>query len=421
MRRSLRVLFVGLTDPFPPTNGHRLRDWLLLRALARSGHEVSLIAFAEAAPTAETLEALRRVCASVATVQAPPNHLPITSSGRQRLRAALSPMPYGAWRFRSPEMFDAVSRHLRRQATDVIICDDIYAIPNVPRSSVPVLLNKHDITHVIVRRYLEHRRNPLVKAYGWIEYRKLERWELTACRAAAGVIACSELDRSILQKHCPDVRISVAPNVIDVEDYAISGAVDGHTAIYVGAMDWYPNEDAVEFFVRQILPHLRRRSAGLRFVIAGRNPSDGLRRRLEDPPHVVFTGSVADIRTEIARATVCVVPLRIGSGTRLKILEAAAMGKAVVSTTLGAEGLDFQPNREIVLADEPERFAQAAVDLLHDSTRRRELGIAARARVEASYSLPVLQRCLTNALDELPAIPTSRAVAALREAPASRQ
>jgi glycosyltransferase involved in cell wall biosynthesis len=144
--------------------------------------------------------------------------------------------------------------------------------------------------------------------------------------------------------------------------------------------------------------------------VAGRCP-DEYRACYAGKPGVEFAGTVPDMRAEIARATVCVMPLRIGSGTRLKILEAGAMAKPMVSTSLGAEGLDFVPGQDIVLADEPSAFARAVADLLADSPRRRALGAAARARVEACYSLTVFQRCLAGALDALVGPPISRALA----------
>jgi glycosyltransferase involved in cell wall biosynthesis len=162
-------------------------------------------------------------------------------------------------------------------------------------------------------------------------------------------------------------------------------------------MDWYPNRDAVEFFVSAILPRLRAAVPEARFVVGGRNPSDEFRRRFAATPGIEFTGTVPDMRAEIAKAAVCVVPLRIGSGTRLKILEAAAMAKPVVSTRVGAEGLDFVDGKEIVLADEPKAFAGAVADLLRDASRRRELGQAARRRVEKCYSFPVLRTAVRAA------------------------
>jgi glycosyltransferase involved in cell wall biosynthesis len=166
-------------------------------------------------------------------------------------------------------------------------------------------------------------------------------------------------------------------------------------------MDWLPNQDGVEFLVRDILPRLRQLAPSVRVMLAGRNPSEAMLRRYAGDPDVSFTGTVADLRPIIARAAVCVVPLRIGSGTRLKILEAAAMGKAIVSTTLGAEGLDLEHGREILLEDRPDAFAEAVALLLTDRKRSSALGSAARLVVEEQYSIPALRRQLRHLLASL--------------------
>jgi glycosyltransferase involved in cell wall biosynthesis len=162
-------------------------------------------------------------------------------------------------------------------------------------------------------------------------------------------------------------------------------------------MDWYPNQDAVRYFAAEIFPHIRRRFPKAIFRIAGRASSTKFARAFAQMQNVEFTGEVADMRSEVARATVCVVPLRIGSGTRMKILEAAAMGKAIVSTSLGAEGLDLEDGREILVRDDPHSFANAVNELLTDPNRRMDLGQAARRRVDERYSL----RCLTHQLREV--------------------
>jgi len=218
---------------------------------------------------------------------------------------------------------------------------------------------------------------------------------------ASLVLACSEHDRSAMARMCPGTQVAVVPNIIDVEDYVPCRDDDGQTILYVGAMDWYPNQDAVSFFTTDVWPEVRRLIPGMRFRIAGRSPSGKLRRRLENVPGVEFTGTVPDMRIEIARAAVCVVPLRIASGTRLKILEAAALAKAVVSTRVGAEGLDFVDEKEIILADEPRLFARAVADLAADPRRRQALGLAARRRVESQYSFRELQAAMNGALARL--------------------
>ncbi len=398
----LRILFVSLAVPFPATNGHRLRNLALLQALGQEGHEVTLVSFAEPHEMGGDGNGLRKACRQVEFVPVPPAARQGGSTYWSRLRALASPLPFGVWRFRSEAMRAAVRERLAQTRFDLVICDDIYNVRNLPPFvELPVLLNKHDITHVILERYLAYEANPLKRAYGWVEYRKLRRWEALTCGNLTGVLACSETDRKILEVLCPGARVGVLPNVIDLADYVPTEADDNQTVLYVGALDWYPNQDAVEFFVSEIFPMLRETTPGVKFVVAGRHPPEEFRRRFASIDGIEFTGTVPDIRTVIAKAAVCVVPLRIGSGTRLKILEGAAMGKPVVSTRIGAEGLEFVDGQEILLADQPSTFARAVADLLADAPRRRAMGLAARRRVERQYSLSTLRTAVRRALAHL--------------------
>lgn len=395
----MQILFVSLAVPFPPTNGHCRRNWALLQALAEEGHELTLVSFEEPLEMGRNGSSLRQVCRHVELIPLPAAARSDGGALWGRLRALTSPLPYGAWRFRCKAMSAAVQAWLARAKFDVVICDDTYNVKNLPEAvSVPVLLNKHDITHVIVRRYLTYETNPAKLAYGWLEYCKLRRWEALACSSLNGVLACSAGDRDLLQALSPGADIQVVPNVVNVADYAPVAEDDGKTVLYVGAMDWYPNQDAVEFFASEIFPRLRKIDPKVQFVVVGRNPSEKLRRRFAAVKGIRFTGAVPDVRPEIAKAAICVVPLRIGSGTRLKILEAGAMGKAIVSTRLGAEGLEFVDGEEILLADAPQDFAQVVADLLDDAPRRRVMGLAARRRVQEQYSLPVLRTTLRQSL-----------------------
>jgi glycosyltransferase involved in cell wall biosynthesis len=248
-----------------------------------------------------------------------------------------------------------------------------------------------------MQRHLAVQGTRAARAYGALEVRKVRRWERVACTRVTGVLTCSEHDRAILQALAPRARLFVVPNVVDTGHYAPGGTPERRTVVFQGGMEWHPNRDAVEFFATSILPPLRARVPDVEFRVAGRCSDERFRRRWERAG-VSFTGWVPEMRDEIARAAVCVIPLRVGSGTRLKILEAGAMGKAMVSTTLGAEGLDLVDGEEICLADEPTAFARAVADLLGDEVRRLSLGRAARLRVEKDYSLPALQAALREAL-----------------------
>jgi len=179
--------------------------------------------------------------------------------------------------------------------------------------------------------------------------------------------------------------------VVDTDDYSPARDPGGEYILFVGSLDWLPNRDAADYFISEIFPHLRQMHPAVRFAVAGRLPPPSFRARLTGIPDVELHADVPDIRTLIARAAVCIVPLRIGSGTRMKILEAAAMAKPIVSTRLGAEGLDFVEGQEIVLEDEPERFADAVSRLLKDASRRRQMGQAARSRVEKQYGIATLR------------------------------
>jgi glycosyltransferase involved in cell wall biosynthesis len=231
--------------------------------------------------------------------------------------------------------------------------------------------------------------------------RKLRNWEKTICRSASLVLACSETDRQLLKDLAPGTPIAVVPNVVNINSYSPDERDDAATILFQGGMDWFPNRDAVSFFATAILPLLRKRTSGIRFIVAGRNPSPSFMSRFAGMSDVEFTATIPDMRTEIVKAAVCVVPLRIGSGTRLKILEAAAMAKAVVSTRVGAEGLDFVNGEEIILADDPDKFSGAIADLLNDLERRRAIGLAARRRVESQYGNTALRHALGQALAQL--------------------
>ncbi|MGH9449100.1 MAG: glycosyltransferase [Terriglobia bacterium] len=313
-----------------------------------------------------------------------------------------SALPYGVFKYESQEMQDAVRTLLAEKDFDAVLCDDVYLFKDLPPPvRAQALLNKHDFTFVIVRGVLARTHNPLKLAYGWLEYLKLRRWETVVSSSVASVLLCSERDGRVLQRMVPGTSMTTVPNVIDVSEYAPQKDGGNETLIFSGAMDYFSNQDAVEFFVSQILPEIRTQFPRIKLIVAGRNPPESFQRRVARTSGVIFTGTVPDMRSEIAKSSVCVVPLRIGSGTRLKILEAAAMCKPVVSTRIGAEGLDFTPGTEILLADEPKEFAKAVASLLKDGSLRESMGQAARRRVEKQYSIEALRVAVRDALSTL--------------------
>jgi glycosyltransferase involved in cell wall biosynthesis len=374
-----------------------MRTWALLRAFAIEGCDVCLLAVAEPGEVTDHEATVWAVCREVEPVPHGWMSLAQGADVAGRLRRLLSPRPYTIARFASPAMRGAIVRRLGAGGLDAIV-SDVFMLINIPPTEVPIIINNENIEHVIIRRYVPHEPNVGKRLYAALEWRKTARWEAAAFRRSAVAMACSAADATLVRAMCPDLPTALVPNVVDTEAYTPRGDVQDARVLFQGGMDWHPNQDAARYFIGAILPALRRAVPGVRFVVAGRNPSPAMLEAYRHLPDVEFTGTVLDMREEIARASVCVVPIRMGSGTRLKILEAAAMGKPIVSTRVGAEGLEFVDGREIVIADDPDAFAAATVRLLCDPWARKMLGDGARQRVEARYAFDNLRRGVRQAL-----------------------
>jgi glycosyltransferase involved in cell wall biosynthesis len=259
-------------------------------------------------------------------------------------------------------------------------------VPNVPFGCVPVVHFSHNVEHVIWKRYaaLEPRR--LRRLLLEVEWRKFRSAEARACRRSDLTIAVSDEDQRALAALAPTAAITAVPTGVDLEYFTPApGRERPHHMAFCGSMDWQPNEDAVCWFADEILPRVRAAVPDATFAIVGRQPTPRV-RALVDRPGITVTGSVDDVRPHVTAAALSVVPLRIGGGTRLKIFEALAMGQAVLSTTIGAEGLGLTRDREVAVADDAAALADTAVALLRDADRRHALGLAGRRLVEARYS-----------------------------------
>ena len=247
------------------------------------------------------------------------------------------------------------------------------------------MLSQQNVDSAIWRRLQGETANLFYKCAYWSQQLAFQRYERVLSPRFDVVTCTSDIDAAVFQQHCVEGAVEVIPNGVDVTHYSpdFESEAPAHL-IYIGSMDWFPNEDAVSFFAEEVLPLIQKSVPNVKFSIVGGNPSARV-QRLAEKEGVVVTGRVPEIKPYFAEATVFVVPLRIGSGTRLKILEALAMGKAVVSTTVGAEGLALQDGEEIFIADEPETFAEAVTRLLTDSSLRQKIGENGRTRVEQDY------------------------------------
>src|SRR6266516_2156381 len=354
--RSLSILFVAPSWPYPPTWGFATRVYHLARQLSKR-HHVSFLAYKGANSEVEPTDAFRDF-RSVELVAQPPA---FRSKRREQAASLLSPRSYHMAHLRSARMSAAVNRALDRHAFDLVQVES----RQMGLASIESA--------------------PLRKAFGYLEALKARRDELRSWKNCDGAVFASESDMALMRAAQPEKPACVVPNGVDT-DYFHPSSVEPEpaTIVFTGAINYRPNTDGVAYCIREVMPILRRIRPSVRFVVVGQGAPDWLIRMAG--PNVEFTGAVDDVRPYLSRAAVVIAPLRAGSGTRLKILEALAVGKPVVSTRVGREGLAVADGEHLIVADDPVSFAQQTARLISDRRLADELGRRGRALVERQYS-----------------------------------
>jgi glycosyltransferase involved in cell wall biosynthesis len=261
----------------------------------------------------------------------------------------------------------------------------------LPTSANPkIVLDQHNLEHQIIRRIAENPgTNPLLRWYAGVEWPKLRDFEVAAMRRADVTLAVSDADRDAFLALAPDLagKVETVPIGVDTDYFsAAEREPDAQTILSIGTMSWLPNIDAMQWFVGEILPLVRAERPGARVSIVGSNPAKAVVALGKRDPAVVVTGTVPDVRPYAKECGVFVVPLRSGSGVRVKILNALAMGLPVVSTAIGAEGIAVTHGENILIADTPRQFAEAVCRVLNDRTLADRLGANGRALVEERYT-----------------------------------
>lgn len=397
----MRVLAIDEALPYPTDSGKRIRTFELLRRLARA-HEITLVV-PEARPgPPEALAAVRATGIDVVTVP----RAPLVKHGLRfawdLLRNVPMRAPYMVMGHRVRAVRDAVAARVAAARPDVIHVEWTPLVCNVPEGlGVPVVVSAHNVESDIWARYVLAERGIARRAYVRLQHRKVARFERAALAAADGVVAVSEADGARIRAWTGQVHVTVAANAVDGERFAPDPAapVNPHELLFTGSLDWRPNQDAVVWFLDEILPRVRARVPEATFRVVGRAPPAWLVEKAASVPGVTVNGSVPDVRPFVARAGVSIVPLRVGGGSRLKIPEALAMARPVVSTTVGAEGLAVEGG--LFLADGPEPFAEAVERAIREpveAARRAALGREATLRHhEWGCVAPLLERAWAEA------------------------
>lgn len=391
--QKLRVLVLDEEVPWPPNSGKRIRTWNLLRRLAVR-HHIHIFTYAPVSDEAHA--ALRDHGLHVTLVRAlPPSRGPLF--GGRLLRNVFSKYPYSVAKHFTSRLQDQVNKACCEKQFDLAHIEWIpyarYATPGLHR-----LVTAHNVESDIWRRRAHHTHGPIGRWFFGLQARRMEVFERHTAARANSVVTVSELDAQRFRSYGAQT-VKVVPNGVDLDYFQPmpKNSKSDSSLLFVGSLDWYPNEDAVRDFASRVFPVIRSRNEKITFRIVGRKQSASLANAVRGMPGVELIGEVPDVRPYVAEAGVVVVPLRIGGGTRIKILEALAMHKPVVSTSIGAEGLGLKDGYDLLIADTPEQFATGIESLLANPQLQEQLGRNGRSTVEKLYAWDLVAAKLEQA------------------------
>jgi glycosyltransferase involved in cell wall biosynthesis len=384
----MRILLITETVPYPLDTGGRIKTWHTLRALGRQ-HEVHCHAFVRTpAQRDEALAPLQALCASVEL------HLLPRRPARElayMARSFASGLPYTVIRHFDAAVQARLIETCRASRIDAVYCDHLSMLEYGVRLGLPIVHDAHNVEHRIVRRAAQHLRFDPRRLLYAREWRRLLAYERAMYPRSSLIFTVSAIDRDdIAQLAGAHVPVVSVPIPVDVSGTCpIDQLTDAPEVLFLGALDWPPNTDAAAFFLSDIWPHVRQALPEARLSIVGRGGTS-LQRQFSQVAGVHFTGRVPDIEPWIRRSRVMVVPIRSGSGLRVKILDAMARGLPVVATSIGYEGIDATPGTHLLAAEDAGSFAEATVRVLRDLGLAQGLAGAARQLALDRYDAPVV-------------------------------
>lgn len=375
----MKILWVKPGKLLPLDTGGKLRTYNILRHLS-AGHELTYLSYyGGLRDQTYEREIVAHLPGTIALHTGAPDSTPLERYLDYAWRFFWS-APYAVSKFTDPQVRKLLAPWIAQRRFDVAVCDFLSSALNFPdQLDTPTALFQHNVETILWRRKAEFEPRFLDRLISKIEYAKMRRFEPQQVRRFHHVIAVSDADRDLMKNMVEASRISVVPTGVDLARYQYDPTAkpSGPLVVFTGSMDWEANIDGVEFFCKEVWPLVLAKIPAARFRIVGRDPHPRVKKLASESVEV--TGTVPSILDHLREAAVFVVPLRIGGGTRIKIYEAMAVGKATVSTSVGAEGLDVQHEHDILLADDPVRFADAVSSVLQDETLRRRLEAAAAA------------------------------------------
>jgi sugar transferase (PEP-CTERM/EpsH1 system associated) len=403
----LNILFVSATVPYPAIDGGRIRVLNLVSRLAKR-HRITFLTFNALPSDMGGIQHLRDRNVEVAEIRWKAGKAKMAL--RYLLQGFIHKKPLTVAKYYDVEMAKKLENLLEKGNYQVIHFEMLHTGQFIsylekrdvlPSKSFATVLGEQNIDSNIWYRLAKEESSPLRKLIFHSQYKSFMGYEKRICHHFDLCTCVSDQDRDTLASICPSAAIEVVPNGVDPGYFKLfDSEEEDNNIIFTGSMDWQPNEDAVLYFCDRILPIIKAELPDIKFYIVGSNPTHRV-EKLGGRDDVIVTGFVEDVRPYIAKAAVFIVPLRIGSGTRLKILQALAMEKAVVSTSIGCEGLDIIPGKHLLVADRTEKFAEFTIQLVKNRETRRELGENGGRIVRERYDWDAIARNLENMYEKI--------------------
>ena len=375
----MKILMAFHTLTYPPESGVTKRTYHLLEEMARR-HEVTVLSLGTPDEAQRIKRQIGARCREVVFVN---GRVPRWVNLLKRIKLALAGQSLLRHSY-SPRLQRAFDDLFQRERFDLVILSSPVLTYYRRPADLPCITDTHNVEYDMWHRFYTQARGVVARTYYWYQYRLLRRDELAACSGGDALLATSERDASVFKKDLPAQSIHVVPNGVDLDQFAPPpGEPEPRSMVFCGLMNYSPNDEGMTFFLERVLPLIHREVPEARLTIVGSGASKAMQRRATD--RVVVTGYVPDVRPYVAKGQVYVIPLLVGGGTRLKALEAMAMRKAIVTTSVGCEGIDLVQGESALFADTPEELAQAVIRLFREPELRARLAERAAALAAAKY------------------------------------
>lgn len=375
----MRILQISPRVPYPLTDGGKIGIYNIVKYLTLRGHNITLVCFNDEINKYPELEKYCKLI--IIRKKTKTTYLGLFLN-------LFSSIPYGISKYHSAITKNKIYDLVKKNKYDIVHLDHLhtayYGVFIKNNFNLPVVLREHNIENMIMKRFNKNQKNIFIKSYAYLQYKKLYRYESNICEIFNRCLMITKNDEKILKMMNSNIKTSVIPAGVDTSYfYPINIKEEEYSLVSVASMNWLPNIEAIEWFYKEVLPLIKKKVQKIRLYIVGINPPNNIKSLANN--NVIVTGFVKDVREYIAKGQVFIVPLRTGSGMRIKILNALAMGKAIISTSIGCEGIEVTDCRNIYIADTKEKFAEKILYLLNSKNERRRIGENGLKLVKEKY------------------------------------